>query len=221
MLDEVSHFPEKFSPNVLMRPLYQEVILPNLCYIGGAGELAYWLQLKSYFECQKVDFPILLHRNSALILTKKQQEKLHQLNISLEELLIPLPQLINKKIEEISTVSIDFSKEHAYIENMFSAMEKIAELTDKSFIGAVKAQRKKQLNGLYKLENRLLKAERRKHQEYINQLTKLHLEFFPNGNLQERIQNITDLMLLNEKVIAELKNKLNPFDFSVDFFRLP
>lgn len=221
ILNEVEEFPERFSPNVLMRPLYQEVILPNLCYIGGAGELAYWLQLKSYFECQKVDFPILLHRNSALILTKKQQEKLHQLNISLEELLIPLPQLINKKIEEISTVSIDFSKEHAYIENMFSAMEKIAELTDKSFIGAVKAQRKKQLNGLYKLENRLLKAERRKHQEYINQLTKLHLEFFPNGNLQERIQNITDLMLLNEKVIAELKNKLNPFDFSVDFFRLP
>ena len=57
LLKEVEAFPERFSPNVLMRPLYQEVILPNLCYIGGGGEIAYWLQLKNYFERENIPFP--------------------------------------------------------------------------------------------------------------------------------------------------------------------
>lgn len=218
ILNEVNQNPEKFSPNVLMRPLYQEVILPNLSYIGGAGELAYWLQLKSYFENQQVDFPILLHRNTALILSKKQQGKLDQLNVSFKELLNPLPQLINKKIQEITTVLIDFSKQRNYLKAMFSEMEKIAEHTDKSFIGAVRAQHQKQINGLNKLEKRLLKAEKRKHQVYINQLTKLHAELFPNGNLQERVNNISDILIQNPTFIDYLKEQLNPLDHTFEFF---
>ena len=64
-------FPERFSPNVVMRPIYQEHIMPNLAYIGGGGELAYWFQLKSYFRKEEVTFPILLLRNSALLMSKK------------------------------------------------------------------------------------------------------------------------------------------------------
>lgn len=75
ILKEVDNHPEKFSPNVLLRPLYQEVILPNLCYIGGGGELAYWLELKSFFESQHVTFPILLLRNSVLLATEKTSGK--------------------------------------------------------------------------------------------------------------------------------------------------
>ena len=69
---ELKLHPERFSPNVIMRPLYQEVILPNICYIGGGGELAYWLELKQYFEKVEVPFPILLLRNSALLISVKQ-----------------------------------------------------------------------------------------------------------------------------------------------------
>ena len=65
--------PECFSPNVIMRPLYQEVILPNLCYIGGGGELAYWLELKKYFDAVAVTFPILLPRNSVQVVSEKQE----------------------------------------------------------------------------------------------------------------------------------------------------
>ena len=58
ILNEVEKHPERFSPNVIMRPLYQEVILPNLCYIGGGGELAYWFQLKEFFRESRIPFPI-------------------------------------------------------------------------------------------------------------------------------------------------------------------
>ena len=79
LLELLDSNPEKFSPNVILRPLYQEVILPNLCYIGGGGEIAYWLELKSTFEAFKCTFPILLLRNSALLVTKKQEEKIEKL----------------------------------------------------------------------------------------------------------------------------------------------
>ena len=83
ILEELERHPERFSPNVIMRPLYQEVILPNLCYIGGGGEIAYWLQLKSFFESVNVPFPMLLLRKSVLIKTAKQSEKLQKLNLSI------------------------------------------------------------------------------------------------------------------------------------------
>ena len=60
ILDEIQNYPESFSPNVIMRPLYQETILPNIGYAGGPTEIAYWLQLKSVFEHHDINFPILI-----------------------------------------------------------------------------------------------------------------------------------------------------------------
>src|SRR5690606_5397822 len=91
--EEIRSFPERFSPNVIMRPLYQEVILPNLAYIGGSGELAYWLQLKKNFDFYQINFPILVLRNSALIADEKQHDKLARLGLSWKD--------IFKKTEEI------------------------------------------------------------------------------------------------------------------------
>ena len=71
----IEEYPEKFSPNVLMRPLFQESILPNIAYIGGGAELAYWMQLKTAFEQEEMPFPILLLRNSALLVSEQQIQK--------------------------------------------------------------------------------------------------------------------------------------------------
>ena len=68
---EIDSNPEDFSPNVLMRPLYQEMVLPNLAYVGGGAEVAYWMQLKTAFEQEKIPFPILVLRNSILWVEKK------------------------------------------------------------------------------------------------------------------------------------------------------
>ena len=84
--EEIKAFPERFSPNVVMRPLYQEVVLPNLAYVGGGGELAYWLQLKANFDFYKVDFPLLILRNSAMLADEKVEHKLERLNLSFTEI---------------------------------------------------------------------------------------------------------------------------------------
>ncbi len=214
-LDELKYelklHPERFSPNVIMRPLYQEVILPNLCYIGGGGELAYWFELKSYFDAVKMPFPVLLLRNSAVVITEKQAKALNKLSISKEELFLKQQDLVNKKITEYSDVIIDFSEQRNQIDAHFEILEKIASQTDKSFIGAVKAQKQKQLNGLDNLEKRLLKAERRKYKDLTKRIKKVQDEVFPKQSLQERNTNFSELYLeYGDELIPKLKEALKP-----------
>ncbi|MEL4307763.1 bacillithiol biosynthesis cysteine-adding enzyme BshC [Joostella sp. CR20] len=185
--------PERFSPNVMTRPLYQEVILPNLCYIGGGGELAYWLELKSFFESVSVPFPMLLLRNSALIVTEKQAQKLDKLNITFEQLFLKRHSFINRKVREISNIDINFDAQKEHLVAQFQEMYRLAELTDKSFFGAVKAQEVKQLKGLEHLEKRLLKAQKKKLSEHVSRITEIQNELFPNESLQERTENFANV----------------------------
>jgi len=112
LLQELHEFPERFSPNVILRPLYEEVVLPNLCYIGGGGELAYWLQLKSNFEAQQIPFPILLLRNSAILISGKQHKKLEKLELHIADLFLKQDDLIEKVTRKYSEIDIDFSQQN-------------------------------------------------------------------------------------------------------------
>ncbi|WP_103070728.1 bacillithiol biosynthesis cysteine-adding enzyme BshC [Aquimarina sediminis] len=211
ILKELGTSPEKFSPNVMMRPLYQEVILPNLCYIGGGGELAYWLELKDYFKEMQVAFPMLLLRNSVLIQTKKQAEKIEKLNVSDIELFLKQHELINRKVRRISNIDINFDPQRKYLKEQFEVMYELANQTDVTFYKAVKAQEVKQLKGLKTLEKRLLKAQRRKLSDHVKRLTTLQNELFPNQSLQERNQNFTELYLeYGASLIPMLVEYLDP-----------
>ena len=218
ILEELKAYPERFSPNVLSRPLYQEVVLPNLCYIGGGGELAYWLQLEAMFKDMEVTFPMLLLRNSALVITAKQCGKLESLHISIEDLFLDQNSFINKKIREISNIDIDFTPQREHLIQQFKEMYNLAEKTDASFLGAVKAQEVKQLKGLDHLEKRLLKAQKRKLQNQVVRITDIQNQLFPNKSLQERNLNFSELYLeYGERLIPSLMEALNPLsgDFTI------
>ncbi|NNC50068.1 MAG: bacillithiol biosynthesis cysteine-adding enzyme BshC [Flaviramulus sp.] len=207
----LSEHPERFSPNVIMRPLYQEVILPNLCYIGGGGELAYWFQLKQFFDDAKVPFPILLLRNSVLIQTESQQKKLQKLNISNQNLFLKRDAFINNKVREISNIDIDFSPQKELLLNQFKDLYKLAEQTDKSFLGAVKAQEVKQLKGLENLEKRLLKAQKKKLSDHVSRMIEIQNALFPNESLQERNTNFSEFYLeFGVTLIEHLIENLDP-----------
>lgn len=215
ILLELKEHPERFSPNVMMRPLYQEVILPNLCYIGGGGELAYWLELKDYFDAEKVPFPMLLLRNSALIQSEKQDEKRKNLEISLKELFLKQHELINRKVRKISNIDIDFSPQKEHLVQQFQHLYELAEKTDKSFLGAVKAQEVKQLKGLEKLEKRLLKAQKRKLSDEVSRIARLQNELFPNYSLQERQTNFSEIYAEHgPELITRLMEDLDPLEMN-------
>ncbi|WP_299397064.1 bacillithiol biosynthesis cysteine-adding enzyme BshC [uncultured Gelidibacter sp.] len=211
LLAEVKEHPEYFSPNVILRPLYQEVILPNLCYIGGGGELAYWLQLKSNFEAQNVTFPMLLLRNSVLLITEKQKEKLDKLNVSVADLFLKQDDLMTKVTKAISDINIDFSPQKEQLQKQFEHLYQLAEQTDKSFKGAVAAQEVKQIKGLENLEKRLLKAQKRKLEDVLIRVKVLQDELFPGQSLQERNMNISEFYLeYGEDIIQTLVQNLDP-----------
>ena len=213
ILELLENNPEKFSPNVIMRPLYQEVILPNLCYIGGGGEIAYWLELKSFFDSAKVTFPILLLRNSALLTTEKQVAKADRLGLSWSDLFSKKSDLVNAKTAQLSEFPIDFSIQKEHLRKQFEALFEIANQTDKSFLGAVKAQEAKQIKGLENLEKRLLKAQKRKHSETLERITDLQNELFPNQSLQERQANFSEFYLkYGNDLIEKLMLQLKPLD---------
>lgn len=213
ILTELENNPKSFSPNVILRPLYQEVILPNLCYIGGGGELAYWLELKSNFEANHVTFPILLLRNSVLLATEKQHEKLDKLGLNWADVFQKQEDLINKKTKEYSNFTIDFSKQKAFLKKQFEDLYTIANQTDKSFLGAVKAQEIKQLKGLDTLEKRLLKAEKRNLNTRLEQIISIQNALFPSKSLQERKDNFATFYVSHgEAQISILLKELKPLE---------
>ncbi|MEL1242495.1 bacillithiol biosynthesis cysteine-adding enzyme BshC [Flavobacterium flavipallidum] len=209
--------PEKFSPNVIMRPLYQEVILPNLCYIGGGGEIAYWLELKSFFDTVNITFPILLVRNSVLLATEKQLKKADKLNLSWADLFSKQSDLVNNKTKVLSEIDIDLTLLKEQLRIQFNTLHEIVNKTDSSFAGAVKAQEIKQFKGLENLEKRLLKAEKIKLRDTLMRITDLQNELFPNQSLQERQANFSEFFIESgEQLIPKLIETLKPLEQRFD-----
>lgn len=209
--------PERFSPNVILRPLYQEVILPNLCYIGGGGELAYWLELKSFFEAVAIPFPMLLLRNSVLLITEKQQRKMEKLALNYPDIFQKQDILVNQKTEVFTETSIDFQELKHNLEAQFKILRAQVLKTDKSFEGAVNAQERKQIKGLENLEKRLLKANKKYFSERLEQIITLQDQLFPNQSLQERQGNFSSFYAqFGEKLIDSLFEELKPLDQRFD-----
>ncbi|MFV5691798.1 bacillithiol biosynthesis cysteine-adding enzyme BshC [Flavobacterium sp. LT1R49] len=217
----LENHPEKFSPNVIMRPLYQEVILPNLCYIGGGGEIAYWLELKSFFASAKVTFPMLLLRNSVLLATEKQAKKADKLDLTWTDLFSKQANLINNRTKQLSEFPIDLASLKEQLQKQFEALYEVANKTDESFIGAVKAQEVKQIKGLENLEKRLLKAQKRNLSDILQRIIDLQNEIFPNQSLQERQANFSEFYLENgERLIPALVKQLKPLQSNFDIIVL-
>ena len=213
ILNELERTPQYFSPNVVLRPLFQEIILPNLAYIGGGGELAYWLERKTQFETFGVNFPMLIRRNSAMFLDKGTQDRLQKLNVQLVDLTENTDNLIKKYVEKQATDPLSINAEKTALNDIFETILKNAIAVDASLEKAVLAEKTKQLQSLDALESRILKAEKQKHETALNQLKAVQQKLFPNGGLQERTDNILPIYLKHGDAFFDvLKAHLNPLE---------
>ncbi|MDF2934339.1 MAG: bshC [Chryseobacterium sp.] len=191
ILAELENFPERFSPNALMRPVYQEKVLPNLAYIGGNAEIMYWLELKDYFAKINIPFPILIPRNSMLFIKEKTLGKIEKLDLRIEDFFQNFTKIINTKILENNFIleSLD-GQENRLIHN-FSELKSLAETTEKSFGNMVKAEEIRQLKSFKRMRKRLLHAEKIKQNELLERLEMLFLDVHPAKTWQERIFNFS------------------------------
>lgn len=208
---ELHQHPERFSPNVVIRPLYQEYTLPNLAYIGGGGEIAYWLERKSQFDHFGINFPMLVRRNSVLWIDKGMAKKMQKLGLEVPDLFSNTEALIKNYVKSHSDNELSLGEEKGRLNQIFQGIAKKVAAVDQTLVKTVKAEAAKQLNSLQDLESRLLKAEKQRHEIEINQIRGLKDKLFPNNGLQERTDNFLNFYLRYGKSFFDiLLEELNP-----------
>jgi bacillithiol synthase len=183
---------ERFSPNVILRPVFQEMILPNVAFIGGGGEIAYWLELKNVFEAAGAFFPPLVLRNSFTIMNKKVADKMLALGLQHEDTFKPEKQLIEEMVKKETELPLDLKEEKEAIKAQYENIKTAAGNIDSTLNCHVHALRTQALNKLEILEKKMLKAEKKKFEAQQRQIQKLKTALYPNNNLQERVDNVLE-----------------------------
>ncbi|MDQ3535509.1 MAG: bacillithiol biosynthesis cysteine-adding enzyme BshC [Bacteroidota bacterium] len=213
ILELVDKSPEKFSPNVVLRPLYQEIILPNIAYVGGPAEIAYWLQLKQVFEFYKISFPILMPRNFGMIVNKTLAKKIKKLNLQVKDLFLGLQSLKNTFIAENTSNNLSLHKEQEVLKQVYLSVLHKALLVDQSLEGMIGAENAKAEKGIENIEKRLKKAEEKNQEVAIKQIENITEKLFPENGLQERTENFLNFYINNPSIIKYFIENFDPFDF--------
>jgi bacillithiol synthase len=190
ILNELHQYPERFSPNVILRPVFQETILPGIVFIGGGGELAYWMELKKVFETAEVPYPILVLRNSFVLVEKEDAAIMKKLRLSYEEIFMTEFDLMNKLVKRDSTAQITLNKEKEELQVYYNHLKMVAGNIDASLQQHTEALYVKTLKKITELEKKLIRAEKKKMEAQQRQLKKIKAHLFPNNNLQERVENM-------------------------------
>ena len=186
---EMQEFPERFSPNVILRGLFQETILPNIAFIGGGGETAYWLELKGLFEHYGRPFPLLILRNSFLLVTRQWAQKIHSSGLEIADLFKSEEQLMGELVRKDSERQLNLQQELAAADGYYEKLHHLAIAVDPTLGQHVEALHVRARRPLEELEKKLLRAEKRKYGDQQQHIHTLKAALFPLGNLQERIEN--------------------------------
>ncbi len=206
--------PERFSPNVVTRPLYQEVILPNLAYIGGGAEMAYWLQLKTAFDQYGVLFPILVPRNSAIVTDDSFSVKILRLDLTFRSIFKGTEELKNEYVRRQTKHRLNLKDEWMEFNAIFAKLKLRAHKIDPTLgpsTDAVKARLKKAINNL---EKKLLKADKHNHEDALIHIERIKNHLFPGGELQERSENFGLLYVKHgDALVEELLTHFKPLEF--------
>ena len=186
---ELYDHPERFSPNVILRGIFQETILPNVAFIGGGGELAYWLEFKNLFAHYKVPYPVLILRNSFLIVQKKWRQKIEKIGFSEQDIFKSQQELLNDLVKRESQQQITLLEEVNNADEYYGHLKNIAGNVDETLVVHVTAMQTRALKSLLSLEKKLLRAEKKKFDDHHRQIVTIKSALFPDDNLQERIDN--------------------------------
>jgi bacillithiol biosynthesis cysteine-adding enzyme BshC len=210
ILEELETYPERFSANVILRGGFQETVLPNVAFIGGGGELAYWMELTKVFEAAGIPYPVLVLRNSFLLLKQSQFEKMTQLGFSCVDIFKNEFDLLNQLVKKESTSSWDITNEIKAINEVYNQLQLKAASVDKSLQEHVISLEIKSGKKLAALEKKMLRSERNKFDASKRQISSIKEDLFPNNSLQERVYNFSDFYSRMDKNFMKLIYEASP-----------
>jgi len=216
LIAELKNNPERFSPNVVLRPVYQQKMLPNIAYIGGPGEIAYWLEYKAMFHHHKITYPVLMPRNFALLMDERSVQQFNKLGFETADVFKNTDVLLKEYV--IKNVDKEFflNDETEKVSAIFNQISGKANGIDPTLKAGVDAELQKTIKAIKAIEGKMLKAEKQKQETGIQQIKKIKNKFFPEGMLQERYDNFAPYYLKSGKqFIEQLKQEFNPFDIQL------
>jgi len=196
----------------VLRPLYQEAVLPGVAYIGGPAEVSYWLQYRKMFDHYGVAYPVVLLRSLVLWLDAPATERLHALGMTPGDTVRPADDLIREYLARHGDGTFDLGREAKAIDDAFTAIRNRT-AGDESLARAVDAERQKALNQLKALEGKLIRAEKRRHETAVRQIRNLKEKLFPDGVPQERHDHFAPMYLRSGDAYFDfLRGALDPAD---------
>ena len=209
----IKKYPDRISPNVVMRPIYQEVILPNLAYVGGGGEIAYWLERKSQFQAFGIPYPMLIRRNSALIVSKGLQKNITKVGLQSQNFFQHIHDLIKHFLDKNTNEDFNLNEELAEQEKFFQRLALKAKSIDPSLEKYTLAEGAKQVKAIKVIESKMTKAAKSKNEIQLKKIENIKSKLFPNDGLQERYDSFIGYYLkYGRDWFKGLQEHLNPLD---------
>ncbi len=198
ILDLLGKHPERFSPNALLRPVYQQQILPNISYITGASEMIYWLELGGVMTSYGINYPELSIRKSAFFVSQKNKQKLDNEGIHLESLFVRPEKfqeiVLSDRVAQISEIERNIVKSDSLLNSIFTAMSDLGSKNTKK----LQKSQNQLINSIKNEQGALLESLSNNDPTY-NQLLKIKSSTFDNSYIQERnkyiISMVPELML--------------------------
>lgn len=212
LVEMIESNPKQFSPNALLRPVYQETIMPNLTYVGGGGEIAYWLQLKGVFNRLNLTFPLLRVRDSILLMRGKELNDLEELGFEIPDLKQNVHDLVKKLALNDVEVEIQLDQELSDLDSIKQELLQKAETINKGLQGMIEAEFSKMQKSVKRIEAGLIKAEKGKHDQKAKKLTRLQQKIYPSGGFQERYENFISYFVSDSEFVNRIVTELEMND---------
>lgn len=204
---------DQFSPNAILRPLYQEFILPNLCYVGGMAEMNYWAQLKGVFEKTNIPYPLLQMRSNSLWLDLATNKKMEKSGLTVKDLFEDLPSLKKKFIQKNDTEPLNEEEIDQRLNQLRESI-RASSSEQKNINTWIGSELKKIEKSIDQIKNKILKEKKKSHEVDLIRIEKIKESLFPNGHLQERHQNLLHFCNRNsyQSIINDLSMSIDPLN---------
>jgi uncharacterized protein YllA (UPF0747 family) len=202
-----------------LRPLYQQKILPNIAYVGGPGELAYWLEYKTMFDAYAIHLPILMPRNFAMLVDKGTQNKLQKLNLTINDAFKDGEELVKAFIKtQHNDINLEEAKKQ--LAEIYASITETVNSIDKSLVGTTEAEKQKAINGISTIEQKINRALKQKSETDVNQIWSIKEKLFPKNHPQERYDNFSMYYTKYGKefitnIIENLTYDLENFEYTI------
>lgn len=198
LLDTLQIAPYRFSPNVALRPITQDYILPTVAYVAGPGEISYFAQLANLYAHFAINMPVIYPRASFTIVEGKIQRVIEKNELELSDLSEHYESLFSRISKEKASDKLENLIEPSRVDvemilkNLSSKLSEI----DPNLGNISESIRKKIDQQINSLKEKAYQTQRSHDDTMRNQIKRACMNIYPDGKPQERTFNIVQYLVL-------------------------